>query len=652
MRARRRTRHVWQRRNAAAIAGALACVQAGALAIAPGTAGAQARQTISRAELDAAGVTRLSELFFVVRGVARSSVDGITVGGGISGVPAWQLAPGAAAWQVLVDGQPVAIEAAGTAMLDLLPVSLAQLDSVTVRRRPAIVGGRLAMHGVLHLHTGRVTTGARGSASHYSGNEVGDPGPFAFTDEATSNVDNNGPFHQVRLAYGREGADVDVALRRWADNLTDIRLRERYVDAAAPAAPHLWVNHLAPTVRSSFPAFGARHTVHAGRARTTGIFFVPAAREDQSLATVLTFAGLSGTTGPDATGGDSLAHGSGATYRIGASSLEMTRDGALPATLAHTRRQLDAGVTTSRAIGTTPVTAGIALAYRALEDAPAIAAREGELEADLHLAAAGGRQGAASIAVSIGAGVAGVRGGALAELTRTLDARTRLHLAAAARTRALGDDGTWLDLALFGLDSLSRTRRTSYTASAEWSRRVAAGAELSFTAAARRELGLHVVTPASAATLPSLGMRTGSALSLNTAELGAALALPFGGAVLGGAEYRFALPIRGSDEMRAATSMVPRHVLDASVTLVPAFDIRVRPALHLASATRWLAGTATDAAHVPAVNRLDLSIEKWMLERRLRLQLVGRNLLNDVERYHPLGADFRLRVFAGATAAF
>lgn len=627
-------------------------VMGGALSAAPATAGAQGTQTISRAELDAAGVTRLSELFFVVRGAARASVDGITVGGDVSGVPAWQLAPGAAAWQVLVDGQPVPVEAAGTALLDLLPVSLAQLDSVTVQRRPALVGGRLAMHGVLHLHSQRNTAGVRASASHYSGNEVGDPGPFAFTGEATPNVDNNGPFHQLRLSYGRPRADVDLALRRWADNLTDIRLRQRYVDAAAPAAPHLWVNHLAPTARGSFTALGARHTVHAGRARTTGTFFVPAAREDQSLATVFTFAGLSGATRSSAGGADSVPHGGGATYRVAVSSLAMTRDGAMPATLSHTRQQLDAGATLSHSFGAVPVTAGLALVYRSLEDAPAIPAFEGEVEGDIHLSAALGGHSGPSVAASLGAGVAGIRGGAVVELAHALDARTRLRLSAAGRTRALGDDGTWIDLALLGLDSIAGTRRTSYSASAEWARRLAAGADLSLSAAARRELGLHVVSPAAVTRLPSLAPRTGPALSLNTAELGAALELPFGGAMLGGASYRFTMQVRGSDAMHDATAMVPRHLLDASVTIVPAFDIRVRPAVHLASGTRWLAGTSTDAMRVPAINRLDLSIEKWMLQRRLRLQLIGRNLLNDVERYHPLGADFRLRVFAGATATF
>ncbi|MBA3890235.1 MAG: hypothetical protein H0X64_06870, partial [Gemmatimonadaceae bacterium] len=42
----------------------------------PASAAGQGAQVISRAELDAGGWTRLSELFFAVRGVTRTSVDG------------------------------------------------------------------------------------------------------------------------------------------------------------------------------------------------------------------------------------------------------------------------------------------------------------------------------------------------------------------------------------------------------------------------------------------------------------------------------------------------------------------------------------------------------------------------------------------------
>ncbi|MBA3890269.1 MAG: hypothetical protein H0X64_07040, partial [Gemmatimonadaceae bacterium] len=548
--------------------------------------------------------------------------------------------------------QPVPADVAGTTLLDLLPVSLAQLDSVTVQRSPTITGGRLAMHGMLHLHTQRRVEGVRASASHYSGNEAGDPGPFAFTPAATPNVDNNGPFHQLRLAFGAPAADVDLALRRWADNLTDVRLRQRYIAAAAPAPPHLWVNHLAPTARAGFSAVGARHDVHAGTARTTGTFFVPAPREDQSLATRLSFVGLSGSTRPEAAGSAPSPGALTAAYRISAASLAMTRDGAMPATLEHVRRQVDGGVTLSRRAGAARVTGGVAVTHRSFDDAPAIPAEEAELEGDVHLSVAFDGALAPTIGISAGAGIAGIRGGGVASFTHALDPRTRVGLTAAGHMRALGDDGAWIDLALFGLGSLASSRRTSLSAAAEWSRLAAGGAHVSVTATGRRELGLRVIGAGRAPRLPALLTDASPALSLTNAELGAAVDLPFGGALLGGAAYRFTMPVRGSAEIRDASEMIPQHLLDASVTLVPAFDIRVRPALHLASPTRWPAGTPDDDARVPAVTRLDLSVEKWMFARRLRLQVIGRNLLNDVERYHPLGADFRLRVFAGATATF
>ena len=170
----------------------------------PCAASAQERatQVISREEIEAAGWTRLSEIVHAVRGAARTSVDGITVAATVSGLPAAVLVPTGDEPLILVDGQPVPLTVAGVPVLDLLPVSLAQLDSVTVHRGPAFAGGRIAMNGVFHLHTARSLRGVRASVSHYSGNEVGDPGPFTFTERRAPNVDNSGPFHQARLAWG------------------------------------------------------------------------------------------------------------------------------------------------------------------------------------------------------------------------------------------------------------------------------------------------------------------------------------------------------------------------------------------------------------------------------------------------------------------
>ena len=615
------------------------------LALVPLPAAAQRAQVVSRGELDAGGWTRLSEIVFAMRGVARSSVDGITVAGDVSGLPTWSLPPGEH-WTVLVDGAPMPIGFGGLQLLDLLPVSLAQLDSVTLQRVPTVAAGRIAMHGILHLYTQRGIGSLRASVSHYSGNEAGDPGPFAFTAEASPNVDNSGPFHQGRVAYGRPDWDTDLAVRRWTDNLTDQRMRARYEEAAAPAAPDLWVQQLASTFRAGVTGAGGRHDLHAGVAQIRGTTFLPAAHQDQSLRTRLAYGGIGGSIGTPASWR--------AGYRVSASRLEAAPyGGPLPATFAHVREAFAAAADVRRTIAAVDATLGVAISRTALQSAMAAdAPTHGLVEGDVLLSLATAAAWEPHLAVSVGRGTESFRAGGVLSATRPLDARTALTLRAAASTRALGDDGTWVDLALSGLSEIAGTRRTSVSAGAEWSRLVVGGATLAYNGRLRHEFGLRVVSPDAPASLLPVRERTSGPASLLSAELGGTLDLPFGGIALGGVAYRFATPLRASEGAWKAANTLPRHLLDASLAAAPVLDIRLRTAVHLASPTRWPTGAAGEDTRAPAVTRVDVSAEKWFVGRRLRVQALARNLLNDGERYHPLGADFRLRVFAGATATF
>ena len=615
------------------------------VALLPGAAGAQQSQVVSRAELDAGGWTRLSEIVFAMRGVARSSVDGISVAGDVSGLPTWSLVPGEH-WAVLVDGEPIPVAFGGLQLLDLLPVSLAQLDSVTLERVPSVAAGRVAMHGVLHLHTQRGIAGLRASVSHYSGNEAGDPGPFAFTPEATPNVDNSGPFHQGRIAYGRAAWDADLAVRRWTDNLTDQRMRARYERAAAPAAPDLWVQQIASSFRAGVSAGAGRHDVHAGIAQVRGTAFVPVADKDQSLRSRLAYAGVGGSVRTSAAWR--------AGYRLSASRLDAAPYGApLPATFAHVRDGLQAGAHASGSLGGLDATLGVALSHTSLRSAAAITTPlPGTLEGDALLTLSHGAGWQPQVALSVGRGMDALRAAGVVSATRRLDVRTALAVRVAASTRALGDDGAWVDLALSGLSDIADARRTSVAAMAEWSRLIVGGATLAYRGSVRQETGLRVVTPDDTASPRMIRQRTSGPESLLGAELGGSLDLPFGGIALGGITYRLAVPLGEGGSASTAARSLPRHLLDASVTAAPVLDIRLRTAVHLASATRWPTGDGVSEARVPAVTRVDVSAEKWFLARRIRLQVLARNLLNDVERYHPLGADFRLRVFAGATATF
>lgn len=601
-------------------------------------------EVLTRAELEAGGWTRLSELPFAIRGAARVTVDGIGVHGSLGAVPAWPMAPGRDEWLVLIDDQPVATAFAGLTALDLLPVSLSQLDSVVVQRAPGIAAGRLAMNGVLRLYTRRVDRGLHGSAAHYSGNEVGDPGPFTFTPERTANVDNSGPFHEARAAWGAGAGGIDLALRRWTDNLTDLRLAARHEAAAAPAAPELWVRQLAPTLHARLVALGGTHDLHAGTAQLRGTTFVPALQADQSLATRLTFGGVSGSM-----------QAAPLSYRVSASRLRTGPYGApLPSTLAHDRDALAGSVTFRAMHGRASVDAGATLEHRAIGSMttrPAGPVRDAATTGDAFAAIRLDVPSRPRLHAAAGRGVAGLRGGAALDAAAALDSVTVVHVSVAGASRAYGDDGAWMDLQLFGLGSLADERRVSALASVELRRAPARAAALTVGAILRRETGLRLLAIDTAAVVPDAPARVSPALTLTAGELLLAADLPARGAVSGGATYRLSQPLGGWVPAREALGSLPRHLLDASLVVQPYRDIRVRPALHLASRTRW-SGVDGRVEEVPAVVRVDLSLEKWFFDRHLRAQLLARNLLNDVERYHALGADFRLRVFAGATLSF
>lgn len=620
-----------------------------ALAIAGLPAAAEAQrptQTISRADIESAGWTRLSELVFAVRGAARGSADGITVLGNVSGLPEWDIAPDAGEWLILVDGQPVQATFGGATVLDLLPVALSQVDSVTVRDGPAFVAGRLAARGALQLFTRRSADGIAGSVSHYSGNEVGDPGPFTFTPERTPNVDNSGPFHEGRITYGAPGWDIDAAVRRWTDNLTDPGLVERYAAASPTEAPELWVRHIAPVLRASYTAGTSGHDVHAGAAQLRGTFFVPSVREDQSLDTRLWFGGVSGGTHHDAAMPWS--------YRLHASRLEASSYGApLPSTLASDRQQAGAAVNVGRRLGSAVLAAGGEVIRHELSDAPSLDGRSRLLSTATGSAFAEFTSVGAwnpHVVASLGRGIDAMRGSMLLSVARGIDSVSDIELLLAADARAAGDDGAWVDLELLRLGELATERRTTLASRFTARRRLDSGLHLNVAGSLRRETGLRIVRPDSTTRLPAATL-TGPTASASIGELRASVDLPVAGRVQGGATYRLSGVIAAPDDFRDASRSVPRHLLDASVVIAPARDIRIRPAIHLASATEWR-GAATTLEPVPAVTRLDLSVEKWFLRRRLRAHLLARNLLNDVERYHALGADFRMRVYAGATLSF
>jgi len=175
-------------------------------------------------DLAASGVYHLSDLFWLVDDWAVQSVDGYGWSASAAGLAPLQRAD----WLLVIDGQPVDLQALGRQHIDQLPLRVDDLATVEVHTGPTWIAGRPAPQGALHLKTRAPAAGLGAYGQVTTGSEISDPGPFEFTGEDATNVDRMGPLLGATgtAAYGpatlRLGAKSD---ERHADNFIRPRVR-------------------------------------------------------------------------------------------------------------------------------------------------------------------------------------------------------------------------------------------------------------------------------------------------------------------------------------------------------------------------------------------------------------------------------------------
>ena len=157
-------------------------------------------QIITDEAIKRAGLVRLGEITRLLDGWVAASIDGFNR----------QLAPvgavpGTQPWTLWVDGHRVYMEGWSLRQLDRLPIPLEDVAYVEVSTVPQVFQGSLVSRGIIHIHTHRPPAGWTLRAGYWTGNESGDPGPYRFTPEGSrvNNVDRLGPDYEASLAYRR-----------------------------------------------------------------------------------------------------------------------------------------------------------------------------------------------------------------------------------------------------------------------------------------------------------------------------------------------------------------------------------------------------------------------------------------------------------------
>jgi hypothetical protein len=190
------------------------------------------RVTISRERFAAAGATRLSDAMVLFDAWAPASNDGYTW----MPTPRALTQPRSTAWSVVLNGQPLDVTVFDAVHLELVPVSIAEVDSIVFVDdvdHSSIGAAWTSAAARIEIYAARVAAGWTVAATTSAGNEIGDPGPYRYTAQVTPNVDAIGADASLWIARGDDDWYASLSGAMMQSPFTDPAMRETTTDALA-----------------------------------------------------------------------------------------------------------------------------------------------------------------------------------------------------------------------------------------------------------------------------------------------------------------------------------------------------------------------------------------------------------------------------------
>jgi len=181
------------------------------------------RRVVTAGMIRDAGLIRIGDLLLLAEEWTINTTDGYTWRASVNGLSSFQ----DQTWIVMLDGQRVDLRTFDTVHLNILPVSLDQIDSVEVISLPQIHGGEFTDRGLIHIHTKKPAPGISLLGRLVTGNETGDPGPYQYTEYRTPNIDKIGLDESVAVDIGAKNWSARAYLLYQLHTFTDFAMQKR-----------------------------------------------------------------------------------------------------------------------------------------------------------------------------------------------------------------------------------------------------------------------------------------------------------------------------------------------------------------------------------------------------------------------------------------
>tara|TARA_Y100001970_G_C14223331_1_gene854003 strand:+ start:768 stop:2750 length:1983 start_codon:yes stop_codon:yes gene_type:complete len=168
------------------------------------------REVIKNSTISQSGLILLSDILLLSNQIRVNTVDGFSWFATINALDTFDNQD----WVIMVDNHKIDIETFDLININFLPININEIDSIEVIASPHLYGDFFSETGLIHIHT--FSNNKHITAAASAGNESGDPGPYRYVEGNNSpNVEyaqslgmfnfkykNNKNFYKFGFHYG------------------------------------------------------------------------------------------------------------------------------------------------------------------------------------------------------------------------------------------------------------------------------------------------------------------------------------------------------------------------------------------------------------------------------------------------------------------
>jgi hypothetical protein len=257
------------------------------------------KTVITSKEISNSGIFRTNNIFDLMNEWDKVTTDGYHWNVSANGLNSFQKQN----WILFLDGQKIDINFLGTKNINALPFLMSHIDSVEVFSSPVIINGEFGSEGLIHIHSLKPKPGFSLYVRAATGNITGDPGPYAFTEFRSDNIEEDGPQFSIAVDYGSDLLFGRLLLFTDTFAASDAAIRER--NSSIPW-DSLKIGRFMPSLEIGTNSFNGSHRLFLGYStseqqsfypssyESNDFLFIPETMQDYSVHSVLKHAGLNG----------------------------------------------------------------------------------------------------------------------------------------------------------------------------------------------------------------------------------------------------------------------------------------------------------------------------------------------------------------------